>query len=105
MPKRINNPESCVCCARRSNGLAVGRPGQLGWCCEDCSTETAKKALNMDSRSFDTLEKLVAERVAKDAADGPVTLTPEEMPEFVQWVVTHFADTIRKHVEQGGSPF
>jgi hypothetical protein len=105
MTSRVNNPESCICCSRRADGLAVGRPQKLGWFCRDCGPDLARKALHMDNRTFDTLENLVAEQVAKDAANGDVTLTPKELPEFIRWCVTHFADTMRKHVESGKAPF
>lgn len=59
----------------------------------------------MKSRDFDTLENIVAQQVAKDAATEPVTLTPDELPEFIRWCVTHFADTMRDHVERGAAPF
>lgn len=102
---RANNPEACICCSRRAAGLAVGRPGNLGWFCADCTPHQARTVLNMKSREFDTLENLVAAQVARDTANEPVTLTPEELPDFIRWCVTQFADTMRKHVEQGNAPF
>jgi hypothetical protein len=105
MSNRLNNPESCICCARRANGLAVGRPDKLGWFCKDCNVDLAKKALHMKNRDFDTLEKLAAEQVASQAGDGDITLTPQEMPDFIVWAVKSFADTMRQHVEDGKAPF
>lgn len=105
MTSRINNPESCICCARRTDGLAVGRPGRLGWYCNDCGPDLARIALQMQNRNFDSLEQRIAEQVAAKAGSDPLTIEPAELPAFISWAVKEFADTIRKEVETGGAPF
>lgn len=101
---RLNNPESCICCARRTDGLAVGKPGKLAWYCQDCGPDLARVALAMKQRDFDSLEKLAAEKVA-DAAGGDVNVPAAELPAFIAWAVKEFADTMRKHLESGEAPF
>ena len=105
MSSRINNPEACICCSRRADGLAVGKPGKLAWYCIDCGADMAKIALAMNDRIFDGVEKRAADQVAKDAGNEPVTIQPDEMPDFIRWAVRSFAEQMRKDLEAGGSPF
>lgn len=102
---RLNNSHSCFVCARRTDALAVGRPDRLAWYCNDCGPELARKALYMKARDLDSLEKLVAVKVAEEAGEQPITIDPTELPAFISWAVKSFADTMRKHLEEGGAPF
>jgi hypothetical protein len=104
MTSRINNPESCICCARRPDGLAVGHPQKLGWYCLECGPDMAKIALAMTTRTFDAVEKRAAERVAHEAG-GAIEVPAAEAPAFVLWVVEQFSTSMRKEIEEGGGPF
>lgn len=105
MNARVNNSEACICCSRRADGVAVGRPGKLGWYCNDCGPDLAKVALAMMHRDLDNVEKRAAVLVAEAAGQGEIVLKPEELPAFVSWVVKEFADTMRKQFENGAPPF
>lgn len=105
MTTRVNNPESCIACARRANGLAVGNPKKLGWYCADCGPDIARTALQMQTRNLDSLEQRTCLKVAEQAGAEPLTLTPQELPAFIAWAVKSFADTMRKDLEEGGAPF
>jgi ribosomal protein L37AE/L43A len=104
MTSRINNPESCICCARRADGVAVGRPEKLAWYCLECGPEMAKIALAMHTRAFDALEKSAALAVANDAG-GAIEVPDTEAPAFILWVVEQFAQNMRKQIADGGAPF
>jgi ribosomal protein L37AE/L43A len=104
---RVNNPEACICCGRRADGLAVGRPGRLGWYCAECTPELARIALTMatsNPRHFDTIELKAAELVA-EAAGGDISMPAAELPAFVSWAVKEFAEQMRKMMEAGAAPF
>lgn len=104
MTSRINNPESCISCARRADGLAVGTPKKLGWFCNECGPDMAKIALAMHARDFDTVERRAASAVA-EAAGGALEVPADEAPQFVRWVVEQFAENMRKQFEAGAPPF
>lgn len=102
---RINNPESCICCSRRADGLAVGKPNKLGWFCHECGPDLARVALTMKQRDLDSFEKLAIEKMTAQI-DGDVTLPPSELPAFIAWCIKEFADTMRKMIEtEGAAPF
>jgi hypothetical protein len=96
---RLNNPELCIVCARRADGMAVGKPDRLGWFCIECGPERAKEALAM-GRKLDEVEKRAAKRVAA-LCDTAITLEPKELPEFVEWAVQEFAKAMRQEVKEG----
>jgi ribosomal protein L37AE/L43A len=100
---RLNNSHACIACARRSDGLAVGRPQKLGWYCVECGPNIAAKALYM--KNLDAVEQRACEKVAAEAGQEPITLAPEELPAFIAWAVKSFAETMRKDLDQGGAPF
>lgn len=102
---RLNNPDSCICCTRRTDGLAVGRPGKLGWFCNDCGPDLARIALGMQTRNMDAVEQRVCLKVAEECSTEALTIEPAELPAFIAYVVKSFADTIRKDMEEGGAPF
>jgi hypothetical protein len=102
---RINNPEVCVCCSRRADGLAVGRPQRLAWYCNECGPDLARIALQMAQRNMDTLEQRVCIKVAEECGEEPLTIPPNELPAFIAFVVKSFADSMRKELESGGAPF
>lgn len=103
---RLNNPDSCICCTRRTDGLAVGRPGRLAWFCSDCGPDLARIALQMQNRNLDAVEQRACLKVAEEASSTePLTISPAELPAFIAWAVKSFADTMRKDLEQGGAPF
>ncbi len=101
---RINNSESCICCARRADGVAVGKPGKLGFYCNDCGPDMAKIALAMHTRQFDDVEKRAAQAVAA-AAGGAIEVPITESPAFILWVVEQFAENMRRDMESGAPPF
>jgi ribosomal protein L37AE/L43A len=105
MQSRLNNPDSCICCIRRTDGLAVGRPGKLAWYCRDCGSDLARKALYMDNRNMDAVEQRACLKVAQDCGSDVITIEPDELPAFIAYVVKSFADTMRKDMEEGGAPF
>jgi len=106
MTSRLNNPESCICCSRRADGMAVGRPGKLGWFCNDCGAEMAKVALNLiETRKFDVFEQRAAARVADLIAQQDMTLSKDELPDFIKWAVQEFSTAIRAELESGRPPF
>lgn len=109
---RINNPHSCIVCARRADGTAVGKPpsqnfnGRLGWYCSDCGPYLAKEVLLMaDKPSFDVYEKRACETVAALCGMDEFTMTKAELPEFIRWAVTEFGNAIRAEIEAGSPPF
>ena len=102
---RINNPESCVCCSRRADGLAVGRPQRLAWYCVECGPDLARIALQMVQRNMDAVEHRACVKVAEECGAEPLTIQPNELPAFISYVVKSFADTMRKDLENGGAPF
>jgi hypothetical protein len=96
----INNPNICFVCGRRACGLAVGEPQHLGWYCDDCNSEVAKKAIV--SRKFDVFEERACQAVA-ELAGTDITLTKAEMADFVRWAVTEFGNALRKELESNGT--
>jgi ribosomal protein L37AE/L43A len=105
MLERLNNSHVCFCCSRRSDALAVGKPSKLAWYCQECGPDLAKKALSMQEKDLDTLEKFCVVKVAEEAGEGDVTITAAELPSFISWAVKSFAETMRKHLDEGGAPF
>ena len=103
--RRLNNPESCIICARRADGIAVGRPDNLGWFCEECGLDRAKEAIKMPAKQFDIFEKRACEQVAELCGTSTVTLSAQELPDFIQWAVENFAEQIRAQVQSGKPPF
>lgn len=102
---RLNNPELCICCSRRSDGLAVGKPGRLAWFCSECGPDLAKIALAMiERRKFDAIEERAAKAVG-ELCGTSITLPQEEIAQFVQWAVTEFGRELTKELESGGPPF
>jgi hypothetical protein len=99
---RINNPESCVLCSRRADGLAVGRPDHLGWYCSECEVELAMRATK--AKDFDIYETRAAVKVA-DSVGGDLSVPAVELAAFVKWVVDEFAKAIRDEVASGKAPF
>lgn len=104
MNNRINNSQACICCGRRADGLAVGEPNKLGWYCLECGPGLAKVALAMTSRDFDIIERRAIEAVAQKIG-GDVTLTVDEMADFIKWLVGEYAQAMRSEIENGGAPF
>ena len=106
MTGRINNPESCICCARRSDGLAVGRPNQLGWYCNECGPDLAKIALKMAAkRELDIYERRACAQVAELCGTSEITLNKDELADFIAWAVTEFGTEIRKQIDGNEAPF
>jgi hypothetical protein len=101
---RINNSESCLCCSRRADGLAVGHPGKLAWYCNQCGPNMAKIALALHERQFDAVEKRAALAVA-EAAGGAIEVPAAEVPAFVLWVIEQFANCMRQDMASGAPPF
>jgi hypothetical protein len=104
MTSRVNNPESCISCSRRADGLAVGTPKKLGWYCMECGPDLAKIALALNTRQFDAVEKRAAEFVATEAG-GQIEVPATEAPAFILWVIEQFSNSMRKEIEGGGAPF
>jgi hypothetical protein len=103
---RLNNPDSCICCARRTDGLAVGRPPKLAWYCSDCGPDLARIALQMQNRNLDAVEQRACLKVAEECSGAEaLTIQAAELPAFISFVVKQFADTMRKDLEAGGAPF
>lgn len=106
MTSRLNNPDSCICCARRTDGLAVGRYHRLAWYCNECGPDLARIALQMAQKNMDAVEQRACLQVAEECGGTEsLTLTPTELPAFIAHVVKSFADTMRKDLESGGAPF
>jgi hypothetical protein len=103
--KRINNPEACICCGRRADGLAVGRPGKLAWYCLECGPDLARIAMNMMTRDWDAIEKRAAEGIAQEIGGDLEGVPAAELPGFVLWVIEKFSESMRKQVETGQPPF
>ncbi len=103
MTSRVNNSESCICCARRADGLAVGKPGKLAWYCHECGADMAKIALALHGRGFDAVEKRAACAIAEAA--GPIDVPADEAPAFILWVIENYAENMRKQFEDGAPPF
>jgi hypothetical protein len=53
---------------------------------------------------MDDVEKRACKAVAEHL-NGPITLTADELPDFIAWCVEAFADEIRRDAEEGGPPF
>lgn len=103
---RLNNPDSCICCTRRTDGLAVGRPPKLAWYCNDCGPDLARIALQMQTRNLDAVEQRACLKVAEQCSGTEsLTLQPNELPAFIAYLVKSFADQMRKDLEEGGAPF
>lgn len=96
---RINNSESCVVCARRSDGLAVGQPRALGWYCNECGSTLAWKVL-FKMVNMDKIEQDACIKVA-ELAGGDVSIPANELPAFIAWCVKQFAETVRSEVKHG----
>lgn len=102
---RINNPESCICCGRRADGLAVGKPNHLGWYCYECGPDLAKEAVAMKKREFDIIEQRAIKSVAAMIGTEPITLDPKEAPDFMKWLIEEFSQAMRREIEGGSAPF
>jgi ribosomal protein L37AE/L43A len=105
MNSRTNNPEACIVCARRSDGLAVGRPERLGWYCKQCGPSNARTALYM--KNMDDVEQRACLKVAEAASNGTenLNMTSAELPAFISWCVKEFAENMRRDIDGGGPPF
>lgn len=104
MTKKICSWETCICCGRRADGLAVGTATKFGAYCLSCGPDMAKIALAMTTREFDAVEKRAAHKIA-DEIGSELSVPAVELPAFVLWVIEQFAENMRKDIEQGGSPF
>lgn len=103
---RINNSHLCISCSRRADGLAVGRPGHLGWFCNTCGPDLAQIALAMaKTPEFDIVEQRAANKVAELSGLSEFTLTASELPDFIKWAVTEFGEAVRKELEGKDVPF
>jgi hypothetical protein len=102
---RINNPQSCIVCARHSSGMAAGKQGWLGWFCDECGPVLARKALFV--KDLDSFEISACQKVAAEIADDDehVLIQREDLTEFISWVIKRFAEVMRKTVEDGEAPF
>jgi hypothetical protein len=103
---RINNPQSCIACARHSSGMAAGKQGWLGWFCDECGPVLARKVLFM--KDLDSFETAACRKVAAEIYsnhEGDLLITRDELPAFIGWVVKEFAECMRKQVEDGEAPF
>lgn len=105
MTSRINNPEACICCGRRADGLAVGKPQKLGWYCNECGPDLAKAAVAMAQREFDIIEKRAIKAVSDMIGNDPITLEPNETPDFLKWMIDEFSQAMRREIESGAAPF
>lgn len=93
-------------CGRRAGSFAVGKPDKLLWYCDDCGVDVAKEVLEMKQKEFDVYEKRAAANVAKSLGNEPITLSPEEMTQFVSWAVEQFAINVRNQIISGNDvPF
>jgi len=107
---RINNSQSCIVCARRADGLAVGFQGRrrhkdqkLGWYCTECGPSSARSALSM--KNMDDVEQRACLKVAEEAG-GDLVIPAAELPAFIAWCVKEFAENMRRDIEEeGGAPF
>jgi len=94
--KRLNNPQSCIVCARRAGAFAVGNGGRFGWFCEVCGPDLAWKAFS--AVHMDDVEMRACKAVAEMALDGDPDLVihAAELPDFLSWCIIRFADAMRK---------
>jgi hypothetical protein len=103
---RINNPEACIVCARRADGLAVGwvtkKQTHLGWYCQQCGPSNARSALSM--KNMDIIEQRACLKVANEVG-GDLVIPAAELPAFISWCVKEFAENMRDEIENGGAPF
>jgi hypothetical protein len=99
---RLNNEEACFVCCRRSDGVAVGYPAKrLGWYCNECGPVNAWKALFMEPRHFDTIERQVISQLAEEICSqgwDDLQVPANEVPQFLGWLVKEFADRMREVV-------
>jgi hypothetical protein len=102
---RINHHAVCIVCARRSDGLAAGKPGRLGWYCHRCGPELAQEAIEMKPKDMDQLEQRACETVAALCGVSEITLSQGELAEFIAWAVKEFGDALRKEIEDAVIPF
>lgn len=103
---RLNDHTQCVCCARRADGLAVGKPGRLAWYCQECGHDLAKSALAMiKTKELDVYETRACEAVAALCGLTEVRLPADELPQFIAWVIAEFGPALRKQLEGGEPPF
>ena len=98
MLDRLNNSESCICCARRSDGLAVGMKGRWGWYCLECGPTTAWKVLHMVPQNMDAVEHAACLKVA-DMVEGDLNVPSQELPAFIAWCVKQFANAMREQFD------
>jgi hypothetical protein len=101
---RLNNPDICFMCGCRSDNVAVGRPGQLGWFCLTCGIDRGLEAIKMP-KQLDIIEQRALKRVADNLPKDQFNFPPEELPLFVKWVIADFGDAIRAEIESGKAPF
>jgi hypothetical protein len=103
---RINHYSVCIVCARRSDGLAAGKPGRLGWYCYRCGPELAREVLEMlKSKDLDPVEQRACETVAALCGVSEITLSAAELADFVAWAVKEFGDALRKEIEDAALPY
>lgn len=106
MTGRINDYNSCVVCGRLPDGLGVGDPKRIGWYCENCGPETARKATDMaGSKTFKKLEQAAIKSVAALCGDGEIRMKPDEFEQFVAWAVENFGVEMRRIIGSGEPPF
>lgn len=100
----IDNEWVCIVCRRQADSMAVGRPGRLGWFCEECGSERAKDAYTMQ-REFYVYEKRALEAVRKELMEGDLIVPDGELITFLEWLVNTFGDKIREELDRGKPPF
>lgn len=102
---RVNNSQSCIVCARRADGLAVGwwtkKRNHLGWYCTECGPSNARSALSM--KNMDDVEQRACLKIAEGLGD--LVIPAAELPAFIAWCVKMFAENMRRDIEEGGAPF
>lgn len=98
--------QPCFICKRQDSGQAVKRGGGLGWFCDECGGERAKKAAHMSH--FNRLEQMAAEEAGNkggaylDSLDVTdlAKLTPKEYRLYVQTVIKAFGTEMRRLVDE-----
>ncbi|MFG1340387.1 hypothetical protein [Xanthobacter autotrophicus] len=100
----INNEWVCIVCRRQADSIAVGRPGRLGWLCEECGPERAKDAYMMQ-REFYKYERRALEKVRAELMEGDLVVPDTELINFLEWLINTFGEKIREELDSGKPPF
>jgi hypothetical protein len=101
----LNNHHICIVCRTRADGIGVGRPGRIGWCCHACGPQRAMEVYRLSPKALDEFEKLAIAKVIEKLDADPLTVPRDDLPAFLAWLIEEFGIAVREEIDSGRAPF